>query len=464
MHTPPAGAWFANVRLTHKLCASAVLFVAAIALAFAAGGAHGSERPALLAAAALLAGIAAALVAIMVRGVRNAVTRIVARIDTINAAALGQIQRGMKAVADGDLTCHLTAQTSVAAQFAGDEFGDVQRGIERVRDGYLKMYDSYNENVAMLRQLVGELQNTARTVGGTALSLTTTSADAGRVTGEIALAINEVAAGAERQVSMLSEARDATSEAALSATRSAEHAAHAAQATQHAHAVTVEGIRASERASEAMNEVRQATEQVATTIHQLSAKSAEIGKIVDVMSGIADQTNLLALNAAIEAARAGEHGRGFAVVSTEVRKLAEQSAAAAGEIAELVASVQAEAERAVQAVTSGTALTDEGTRRVSETLEAFAVIGQAVDDANGRVGSIADAVAVVAAASGRVEQAVGDVAAVSEQNSASSQEVSASSQETTASTQQIAGSAQELSDASRALNELVGHFRLTAAG
>ena len=67
-------------------------------------------------------------------------------------------------------------------------------------------------------------------------------------------------------------------------------------------------------------------------IDSLEENSKSIGKIIKVISSIADQTNLLALNATIEAARAGEMGKGFAVVANEVRKLAEQSMAAAKEI------------------------------------------------------------------------------------------------------------------------------------
>ena len=64
----------------------------------------------------------------------------------------------------------------------------------------------------------------------------------------------------------------------------------------------------------------------------LATKSAQIGGIVTTITGLAEQTNLLALNAAIEAARAGEQGKGFAVVAEEVRKLAEESQTAAGQI------------------------------------------------------------------------------------------------------------------------------------
>ena len=80
-------------------------------------------------------------------------------------------------------------------------------------------------------------------------------------------------------------------------------------------------------------------ETVATASEEVPSRSAtsarsreQIGGIVDTITDIAEQTNLLALNAAIEAARAGEQGRGFAVVAEEVRKLAEESQAAAGSI------------------------------------------------------------------------------------------------------------------------------------
>ena len=201
---------------------------------------------------------------------------------------------------------------------------------------------------------------------------------------------------------------------------------------------------------------------ISSAITELSERSGQIVGFVDTISGIAEQTNLLALNAAIEAARAGEQGRGFAVVAEEVRKLAEESQDAAGQIAGLIREIQTETRKVVGVVADGAKRTEDGVATVEQAREAFELIGSAVEDVGARVGEIAAAVEQISADADRAQGGISEVAAVAEQSSASAEEVSASTEETSASTQEIAASAQELARTAEQLERLVARFRLTA--
>jgi methyl-accepting chemotaxis protein len=195
---------------------------------------------------------------------------------------------------------------------------------------------------------------------------------------------------------------------------------------------------------------------VARTVTAMQQITREIAIIDD----IAYQTNLLALNAAIEAARAGEQGRGFAVVAEEVRKLAEESQAAAKSIAQLVTEIRTETERTVTIVETGAERGALGASTVAEARDAFTRIAASIEVVSERVSEVSVAVEQIADGAAHVTNDIVEVASVAEQSSATVQQVSASAQETSASTQQIAASAQDLSRTARELDELVGRFTL----
>jgi methyl-accepting chemotaxis protein len=196
-----------------------------------------------------------------------------------------------------------------------------------------------------------------------------------------------------------------------------------------------------------MGELADEIQNVSRVVQSLGERSTEIGQIIDTISNIAAQTNLLALNAAIEAARAGEAGRGFAVVAEEVRKLAEQSGEAAGNIAALISAIQKDTDEAVQAMAKGNASVEKNTTLVNEAGQAFTTIEEMVNVLYMNIEHAIKDIDNVNASSRTVVDSVNRIREVSIKTSHEAQSVSAS-------TEEQSSIMHEMSEASRALTEM----------
>jgi methyl-accepting chemotaxis protein len=391
---------------------------------------------------------------------------------------LAALSRAAEALAEGDVDHELTGKggdevgrTAAALASMVDHLRDLAGAADRVAQGDLtvdvtprserdRLGAAFAGLVAELRAAVSQMSRSATSVAGASELVASSSADAGRAVDEIARALGDVAAGTERQVRSVTSARARTEQVAGATTASAHDAQETSRAADEARSAAGVGTETVARATEAMAAVREASAEASQAIRELGSKSQRIGGIVDTITAIAEQTNLLALNAAIEAARAGEQGRGFAVVAEEVRKLAEESQAAAKSIAQLVNEIRSETERTVTIVETGAQRGELGASTVAEARDAFSRIAASVEVVSERVSEVSVAVEQIADGAAHVTNDIVEVASVAEQSSATVQQVSASAQETSASTQQIAASAQELSRTARELDELVGRFTL----
>jgi methyl-accepting chemotaxis protein len=268
-------------------------------------------------------------------------------------------------VADGDLRTHFGTPAS-------DEIGDLMRALHGMNEA--------------LRKVVSEVQTGTNAIA--------------TASGEIAAGNQDLSARTEQQASSLEETASSMEELTSTVKQNADNARQANQM-----AVAASGV--AERGGSIVS-------QVVDTMGAIDTASTKIVDIIGVIDGIAFQTNILALNAAVEAARAGEQGRGFAVVATEVRSLAQRSAAAAREIKTLIGD-------SVEQVNNGTRLVQ----------QAGNTMGEVVDS----VRRVTDIMAEITAASAeqsmgidQVNQAIAQMDQVTQQNAALVEEAAAAAE------------------------------------
>jgi methyl-accepting chemotaxis protein len=172
----------------------------------------------------------------------------------------------------------------------------------------------------------------------------------------------------------------------------------------------------------------QVMREVVQTMEAIRGSSARIGEIIGTIDGIAFQTNILALNAAVEAARAGEQGRGFAVVATEVRSLAQRSAAAAREIKTLISTSVAQVESGAHIVSkAGDTIQDivQSSRRVSSLLGEIATGAREQSLGIGQIGqSVQELDRMTQQNAALVEETAAAASAMKDQASTLAEEVS----------------------------------------
>jgi methyl-accepting chemotaxis protein len=252
--------------------------------------------------------------------------------------------------------------------------------------------------------------------------------------------------GLVRQNDEIQQAATAVTEMTSAVEEVARNAVSTSEASQ---ATSQQASSGRDKARDAVTAINGATSEIATSstmVKDLAVQVRDIGKVLDVIRGIAEQTNLLALNAAIEAARAGEQGRGFAVVADEVRALAARTQASTGEIEGMINSVQASANQAVGAMDKSHAL-------VTDTQALAHATGQALEQIAEGIAQINDRNLVIATAS--EEQA--HVAREVDRNLVNIQDLST---QTAAGAHQTSASTQELSNLAVSFNTLVNRFRL----
>nr|WP_082430437.1 methyl-accepting chemotaxis protein [Pseudomonas sp. NBRC 111138] len=316
---------------------------------------------------------------------------------------------------------------------------------EEVAEGNLTRPISVDGNdeagrlLAAMAKMQHKLRDTLQRIAGSATQLASAAEELNAVTDESARGLTQQNNEIEQAATAVNEMTSAVEEVARNAVSTSEASRNATTSAGDGRDLVQETVSAIERMSTDV----QAT---ASLIGDLANESRDIGKVLDVIRGLADQTNLLALNAAIEAARAGEAGRGFAVVADEVRALAHRTQQSTSEIERMIGSIQTGTEHAVDSMRNST-------ERAESTLNIARGAGLSLDTINTAIVEINERNLVIASAAEEQAQVAREV----DRNLVNIRDLSV--QSATGASQTSAASG-ELSRLAVDLNGMVGRFRL----
>ncbi|MGD8189893.1 methyl-accepting chemotaxis protein [Brevibacillus ginsengisoli] len=356
---------------------------------------------------------------------------------------LHQLKESAQNIASGDLRMIVRREADPASQ-----------------DEVVALSQAFHLMVADLQHLINQVKMTSSEVAKASVELSASASDHTQAAMEIASSTVELTKGAESQLETVVQV-----------------AKWMEQQKVEAKTMRVKGEVMSERATDAvrisqigrmtvedvvsqMNELSETVEETEKRIASLHEHSKEIEAIVGFITYIASQTNLLALNAAIESARAGEHGHGFAVVAGEVRKLAEQAAASASQIAQLTEVIQRESRKAEEIMQQGAIQVKQGLDKTNRVHQVFQQIQENVIIFQGKSHEVSTTLQELEQSRYQVVEAVNVVAQEAELAAKLSGQNAASTEEQFASMSEIQDFAHSLAELAEELENTLTKFRL----
>ncbi len=318
----------------------------------------------------------------------------------------------------------------------------------------------FNTFLANMQKLVSEIRQASDNVTQVAETLSATSEEMNAGVEEVTAIAGTVADGASEQLKQINTVVKLSENIQNEAASVYDATQDAVQTIGVVVQSATEGQQKAKKSVESIGVLVEEANQTVLTIRDLSDKIAKIGSITDTIRAIGAQTNLLALNAAIESARAGAHGTGFSVIAQEVRKLNDNTTAAADNISKLIAVISQTTRQAIDQVQRLSTEVNNGKTAIEMSNKILGDIADDVDSASIAIKQISHLALSQQQRLKETMTVVGETATISTNNANAAREMSQGSEQQVRSVEDMANSAGKLADYANQMRVLMGEFRI----
>jgi len=339
--------------------------------------------------------------------------------------------------------------------------GDLtQRIIIKTGDEVEILSNAVTDFIENIRSIVEQTVNIANNVNNIAEGLNTTVSENQKAVNDVACSNQDIAIGATEQAGNVNDISMGIQGIAQDINENKEKIHNINRSVDATRNLIILGQEAVNNENSKTEENMKAFNRVTNVIEKLVHETDEVGKIIDVITGISKQTNLLALNAAIEAARAGEAGKGFAVVADEVSALADESNEATKEIALILQRINTDTKEAIGEISRADAIAKEQIIAVESTSITFNDMSREMEGMINNIQVMSTYFDEISDNTNTIAEKIQEISSVANENAALTESVTASSEEQKAAMEEIGSTIEYLHELSQNLQGIVSKFKV----